>query len=257
MTRAIVAVFCVLAASPRAGAQVVDLSKSRLIDLTHALGPSTLAWPGTGNAVRLDTIRADSSGAMFRLALPEHFGTHLDAPRHASGRGDSNERLPLERLVAPGVVIDVSDRTSVNRDYALTVADIERHEVRHARIPPGAFVLLRTGWAERWGDAAAYFGRDGAGTLHFPSFGEDAARFLITQRRVTAVGVDAASTDIGAAPSFGVHRILGAANVPAVENLSSLSALPASGFLVMALPIKTVGGSGGPVRVVAIVPIAR
>lgn len=240
-----------------AGAQPLDLTRYRLVDLTHEVSERGPAWPGSRAPFKLDTLTATPTTAMFRLQLNEHFSTHLDAPRHAAGTGWTNEQIPLDRLVAPVVVIDVAAQATRNADYALTPADIAAHEARHGRIPPGAAVLLRTGWARHWGNDPRYFGAvaDGARTvLHFPSFGVEAARLLATERRVALLGVDSPSTDIGSAPSFAVHAILGQANVPALENLADLSSLPATGATLLALPIKTAGGSGGPVRVVALVP---
>ena len=237
-------------------AQALDLSRYTLIDLTHELAADATAWPGSRSPFKLDTIVASATAAMFRLSLNEHFATHLDAPRHASGDGWTNEQIPLSRLVAPLVVIDVSAATARNSDYALTVADVEAHERQFGLVPRGAIVLLRTGWAKHWSNPALYFGTDTTvrpAKLHFPSFGAEAARALVG-RGVAMLGVDSPSTDIGAAPSFTVHGILGAANVPALENLADLSALPRTGAFLLALPIKTRGGSGGPVRVVAMVP---
>ncbi|MBL8959054.1 MAG: cyclase family protein [Gemmatimonadetes bacterium] len=240
-----------------AGAQPLDLARHRLVDLTHEVSERGPAWPGSRTPFKLDTLTATATTAMFRLQLNEHFGTHLDAPRHASGAGWTNEQIPLDRLVVPVVVIDVTRQAATDRDYALTPADVAAHEAQHGRIPRGSAVLLRTGWARFWGDDTRYFGAATAGgrtVLHFPSFGVEAARLLATDRGAALLGVDAPSTDIGAAPSFAVHAILGAANVPALENLADLSALPATGATLLALPIKTTGGSGGPVRVVALVP---
>ena len=249
---------CVPAVSP---AQSVDLSRYALVDLTHELAVDAPAWPGAREPSRepfkLDTIAATPTAALFRLTLNEHFATHLDAPRHASAAGWTNERIPLDRLIAPLVVIDVRRQAELDRDYALTVADVEGHERQFGPIPPGAIVLLRTGWARHWKDPTRYFGAEltaGGTTLHFPSYGVESARLLATTRRVAMLGVDSPSTDIGAAPTFAVHAILGAANVPALENLADLDALPRTGALLLALPIKTKGGSGGPVRVVALVP---
>lgn len=239
-----------------AGAQTIDLSRFALVDLTHEIAHDGPAWPGSRDPFHLDTIAASATTAMFRLNLNEHFGTHMDAPRHAAGSGWTNENIPLNRLVAPLIVIDVRAQAADNRDYALTPADIETHERRHGRIARGAAVLLRTGWARYWSTPARYFGEDRTvqpPKLHFPSFGIEAAKLLVS-RGVGLLGVDSPSTDIGAAPSFAVHGILGGANVPALENLADLDALPATGALLMALPIKTRGGSGGPVRVVALVP---
>ena len=247
----------VLCAPALAGAQSLDLARHRLVDLTHEVSERGPAWPGSRTPFKLDTLTATATTAMFRLQLNEHFGTHLDAPRHAAGTGWTNEQIPLDRLVAPLVVIDVTRQAGADRDYALTPADVAAHEARHGRIPRGSAVLLRTGWARHWGDDARYFGavttRDRT-VLHFPSFGVEAARLLASDRGAALIGVDSPSTDIGSAPSFAVHAILGAANVPALENLADLTALPATGATLFALPIKTTGGSGGPVRVVALVP---
>lgn len=234
-------------------AQVVDLSRYNLVDLTHEIRHDGPAWPGSRDPFHLDTIAASSTTAMFRLNLNEHFGTHMDAPRHAAGAGWTNEQIPLNRLVVPVVVIDVRTQAAANRDYALTPADIDAHEKRYGTIPRGAAVLLRTGWARHWTTPAVYFGEDTSKRLHFPSFGVESARVL-SARGVGLLGVDSPSTDIGAAPSFAVHGILGAANIPALENVADLDAVPPTGALLMALPIKTRGGSGGPVRVVALVP---
>jgi kynurenine formamidase len=240
----------------RTGAQAVDLARVTMVDLTHDLAADATAWPGSREPFRLDTIVATPTAAMFRLTLNEHFSTHLDAPRHGSGTGWTNERIPLDRLIAPLVVIDVQEQTAHNRDYALMPAEVLAHEARFGRIPRGAIVILRTGWAKYWDDPAHYFGADTTvqpRVLHFPGFGVDGVKLLI-ERGVALLGIDAPSTDVGNAPKFFVHGILGAANVPALENLADCSALPRTGATLLALPLKTRGGSGGPVRVVALVP---
>jgi kynurenine formamidase len=254
MVGAVLATNIVVAASARA--QAIDLSRYAMIDLTHELASDATAWPGSNTPFKLDTLVATPTAALFRLTLNEHFATHLDAPRHASGSGWTNERIPLDRLIAPLIVIDVQAQTARDRDYALLPADIAAHERQYGQIPRGAIVVLRTGWAHYWENASTYFGADTSvkpSVLHFPSFGIEAAQLLVA-RGVAMLGVDAPSTDIGKAPTFAVHRILGAANVPALENLANCDNLPRTGALLLALPIKTRGGSGGPVRVVALAP---
>ena len=253
--RCVAVVGALLIGARRAEAQSVDLSRYTMVDLTHDLAENGPAWPGSKNPFKLDTVVASPTAALFRLTLNEHFSTHLDAPRHAAGGGWTNEQIPLDRLIAPAVVIDIRKEAAANRDYALLPADIQAHERVHGPIPKGAIVLLRTGWAAYWTDPARYFGADTGAKprLHFPSYGVEAVKVLV-ERGVALLGVDSPSTDIGAAPAFLVHGILGRANVPALENLMDLDRLPQTGALVMALPIKTRGGSGGPVRVVALVP---
>jgi kynurenine formamidase len=163
--------------------------------------------------------------------------------------------VPLQRLVGPVVVIDVSDKAVADRDYRVTPEDILDFEARHGRIESGMRVLVRTGWSRRWPDAAAYLGHATDATkLHFPSYGAEAARLLVEERKVALLGIDTASIDYGPASDFPVHRIAAAADVPGLENLTELQALPARGATLIALPMKIAGGSGGPTRVVALVP---
>lgn len=244
------------------GGQGPDLSHMRLVDLSHDLGSATTAWPGSSQHFRLDTITAGRNAqgnyaALFAFSAPEHFGTHMDAPHHFSERGPTTAQVPLWRLMAPAVVIDISDSARANRDYVLTVGDITRFEEEHGRIAPRSIVLLRTGYAAAWSDRARYFGWDSTVTpvqLHFPSFGEDAVKYLIAERRVAAVGTDVASTDAGAASGYPVHRLLADAGVPGFENLADMSDVPPKGAFVVALTPRIVGGSGGPLRAVALVP---
>ena len=159
--------------------------------------------------------------------------------------------------MAPGVVIDITEKAASDADYRLTAADVEAFEKRHGDIAPGTIVLLRTGWSRFWPDAKSYLGDDTPGdasNLHFPSYGADAARLLVETRQIALLGVDTASIDYGASKDYPVHRIAGAKNVAGLENLTNLKQLPPTGFTVIALPMKIEGGSGGPVRVVALVP---
>jgi len=238
------------------------LAGHRIVDLTHAFGGETVYWPTAPSGFELDTLAyGETPGgwfySAFRLSAPEHGGTHLDAPLHfARGRHATHE-VPLDRLVGPAVVLDVSEAAAVDPDYRLTPDDVRRFEAEHGRISEGAIVLLRTGWAERWPDVERYLGDDTAGDasgLHFPSFGPEATRLLVEERGVAALGADVASIDPGDSDDFPVHRIALGANVPGFENLTNLEALPPTGALVVALPTKIRGGSGAPLRAVAFVP---
>lgn len=243
-------------------AQTIDLARYRMVDLTHPLNAKTIFWPTseTGFDLRRLAFGPTPAGYFYAanlFSMPEHGGTHLDAPIHFAKDGVTADRIPLERLVLPAVVIDVSASAAKSPDYRLTPDDIHTFERRHGRIPAGAAVLLRTDWDQRWPDRKAYLGDDTPGDasrLHFPSFGVEAARLLVEQRRVGALGVDVASIDYGQSKDFIVHQIAGANGVPGFENLKNLGALPPTGALLLALPIKIEGGSGGPLRAVALVP---
>lgn len=242
-----------------------DLADFEIVDLTHAFGPETIYWPTDTTGFQLEELAfGEAEGGYFysaySLGTAEHGGTHLDAPIHFHEGGVDAAAVPLERLIAPAVVIDVGDLAAGDPDYRLTAADVAAHEAEHGSIPPGSIVLLRTGWSARWPDARAYLGDDTPGdasNLHFPSYGEDAARLLVEGRGAVAIGADVASIDYGASIDFIVHRVASAAGVPALENLTNLDRLPVRGAIVIALPMKISGGSGGPLRAVALVPAGR
>jgi kynurenine formamidase len=251
-----------LALAPALPAQTIDLSRARLVDLTHAFDSNTIYWPTAPSPFVLERLSFGlTPGGYFYAAnafsAPEHGGTHLDAPIHFAEARRTVDEIPLRQLIGPAVVIDVSREAAQNPDYRLTTADVEIFESRHGRIPPGAIVLLHTGWSARWPDRKAYLGDDTPGDaskLSFPAYGADAARLLVEQRSVAALGADVASIDYGRSTDFIVHRIAAARNVYGLENLTNLDALPPAGAVVVALPMKIAGGSGGPVRVVAVVP---
>jgi kynurenine formamidase len=246
------------ATSPRP----LDLRTAELVDLTWAFDERTLYWPSSPSGFRMEQLAyGQTPGGYFysahSICTAEHGGTHLDAPIHFAERGTTAADIDLRQLIAPAVVIDVAARAAADPDYRLTADDVRAWESRHGRIEHGTIVLLRTGWGARWPDRKKYFGDDTPGAtenLHFPSFGEEAARLLVTERRVAALGVDTASIDHGQSRDFMVHRVAGAANVPGFENVAHLDRLPARGAWVFALPMKIAGGSGGPLRIVAAVP---
>ncbi len=252
----------VLASITSLSAFALETADYRLIDLSHSYGEDTLYWPTSPSAFEKEELAFGlTDGGWFYSAYsvctPEHGGTHLDAPVHFAKGGDTTEKIPLENLVAPAVVIDVSEKAAADRNYRLTAEDLREFENRHGKIAPGTIVLLRTDWSQYWPDAMAYLGDDTPGdasNLQFPGFGEAATRILAEDRRVAMLGVDSASVDYGKSQDFIVHRIGSAQGVANLENLTNLDQLPATGATILALPMKIEGGSGGPVRVVALVP---
>jgi kynurenine formamidase len=193
------------------------------------------------------------------FCLPEHGGTHIDAPIHFYKGRHTVDAIPLEQLMGPAIVVDVSAKCAADRDYQVAAADLQAWEKRHGRIPKGAIVLLRTGFGKFWPDRVRYMGTDERGAaavakLHFPGLHPDAAKWLVTNRAVHAVGLDTPSIDYGQSTLFQSHVTLFEANVPAFENVANLDRLPEKGATVIALPMKIKGGSGGPLRIVAFVP---
>ncbi len=240
----------------------LELDDYDLVDLSHAYGDDTLYWPTSPSAFEKQELAYGLNDAGFfysaySVCTPEHGGTHLDAPIHFSANGASTDRIPLGNLIAQAFVIDVSAKATHDRNYRLSARDLREFEAEHGEIPSGSVVLMRTDWSDRWPDAKAYLGDDAPGDaskLEFPGFGAEATTILAEQRRVALLGIDTASIDYGRSQDFIAHRIGAAQGVANLENLTNLKALPASGAIIFALPMKIEGGSGGPVRVVALVP---
>jgi kynurenine formamidase len=240
---------------------VTPVAPARYVDLTHDLSADAIFWP-TGETFHLTSVANGITPQGYYYASNsfsgnEHGGTHIDAPIHfAQGRWTVDE-IPLDRLIGPAVVVDVSAAGTASADYQITVADFTAWEGRNGSLEPNTIVLLRTDFSKRWPDARAYLGTDEKGDaavakLHFPGLHPDAARWLI-EKQVKAVGIDTASIDYGQSTLFETHRALYERNIPAFENLTSLDQLPARGATVYALPAKIKGGSGGPLRAIAVV----
>jgi len=196
--------------------------------------------------------------AANNFSAAEHGGTHLDAPVHFAEGKHTADAVPLAQLMGPAVVIDVTRQADSSADYLVMTADITEWEAAHGTIPAGAIVLIRTGWGSRWPDRGRYLGTTKTGPaavseLHFPGIHLEAARVL-ARRKVNAVGIDTPSIDYGQSTTYAVHRRLFAANIPGFENVANLDRLPATGAFVIALPMKIAGGSGGPLRIVALLP---
>jgi kynurenine formamidase len=232
-----------------------------LVDLTHSFNERSIYWP-TATQFKLTKVAdGETEGGWHYSAndfsAAEHGGTHLDAPIHFSEDGMKADEIPLERLVGRAIVVDVSKQALADRDYLVSRADLRAWERKNGRIPNRSIVLLRTGYDRFWPDAERYLGTAERGEaavpkLHFPGLDPDGARWLVKARRLRAVGIDTASIDRGQSSDFRAHRILGAANVPVFENVARLGKLPSRGFMVVALPMKIEGGSGGPLRIMAI-----
>lgn len=237
---------------------------SCLLDLSHSYDESTLYWPTSPSSFQKETLSYGHTPAgyfysAFSISTPEHGGTHIDAPIHFAQDGRTTDQIPLERLIAPGIVIDMSAAAAANPDALLSEADVVSFEREQGPIAPGTIVLIRTGWAERWPDRKRYLGDDEPGNasdLHFPGISKEAAELLV-EREVAAVGIDTASIDHGPSTGFDAHRALMEAGVPAFENVASLDFVPSRGARIIALPMKIGGGSGGPLRIVAMVPAAQ
>lgn len=232
------------------------------VDLTHPFSEQSVYWPTDTVGFQLDELAYGPTPggwfyASYRYSAAEHGGTHLDAPIHFAAGRQAADAIPLDRLIGPAVVVDVS--AHAHPDYLISVEDLTGWEAVHGRIPDGAILLLRTGWDARYADRAAYLGTaltgaEAVAQLHFPGLGPDAAQWLVDNRRIDAIGIDTPSIDYGQSTNFRSHVILYEQNIPGFENVANLGALPLVGGYVVALPMKIAGGSGGPLRIVGYVP---
>jgi kynurenine formamidase len=225
------------------------LAGLRLVDLSQPLHPAIPYWPGEGygpfHYTPINVLERDGKAAGV-FEMPEHMGTHVDAPNHFVASPVSIDRIPLDRLIRPAMVFDIAARAAVDPAALLEVQDIGRWEERWGRVPADCVALVRSGWASRWGDAEAFRNQ-----LRFPAVSEAAARALVLERGVAGIGVDTLSADNGEAPQSPCHRLVHAAGAYIVENLANLEVLPARGAFVLIAPLPIVGGTGAPARVVA------
>jgi len=198
----------------------------------------------------------------YSFSAAEHGGTHIDAPIHFAAGRSTVGAISLNRFFGQAVLVDVVEPSGQNADYQVTTDDFLRWESEHGPIPSDAIVLIRTGFSRRWPDAARYLGTSKVGAeavaeLRFPGLHPDAARWIVANRPIKAIGIDTASIDYGRSTLFESHRLLFEREIPAFENLTALDRLPAVGAFVIALPMKITAGSGAPLRAVAILPAAN
>jgi kynurenine formamidase len=245
---------------PAAHAGAIDVDPAKMVDLTYGFGPETVYWP----TARHFTLEVEEKGELGghwyeanNFCAAEHGGTHMDAPAHFARGGLSTDQVPVSAGIGPLVRVDVSAASARNADYRLTVDDLRAWEGAHGPIPRGAIVAMYSGWGARWPDARRYLGTDVPGdtrNLHFPGFSKEAAEFLVRERSINAIAVDTPSIDYGPSQDFIVHQVMNGASKPGFENLANLDRVPANGATLIALPIKIEGGSGGPVRAIALLP---
>lgn len=242
-----------------------DLAHSQLVDLTYSFDEHTIYWPtADGFKWTKDKWGPTPAGYFYASAsygASEHGGTHLDSPLHFAEGHPGTDEIPVNRLITPAIVLDVAAACEKAPDYLVSAADITQWESAHGRIPEGAIALIRTGWGKYWPDAKRYLGTDEHGAeaiakLHFPGISAEAAR-LFVERKVAGVGIDTASVDYGQSKDFQTHRVLYSHDIYGLENVANLDRVPTTGALLIALPMKIKGGTGGPVRIVAVLPTAK
>jgi kynurenine formamidase len=236
----------------------ISTGKTRVLDLAYAINDKLVPWPGDKKFFEAKNNATVEKDGVFTRSfwMLEHYGTHLDAPIHFPPGTTPVDKIPVKQLFGPAVVIDVQSESAKNADYLLDTNHILEWEKRHGKIPAGAVVLLRTGWASRWPDIQGYRNQDAQGKMHFPGFSAESVKLLL-DRKISGLGCDTLSVDYGASTDYPVHHLGLGAGLYNLENLSDLSQVPEAGAFLIAAPIKLEGGSGGPVRVFALMEQAK
>jgi len=239
------------------------LQNAQWIDLTYSFDENSVYWP-TNTPFKHDTVFCGINDkgyfySSFKFSAEEHGGTHFDAPIHFSANKNTIEKVPLLQLKGPGVVVNVAEKALKNRDYLISVEDFLDWEKKYGRIPDNAIVLVYTGHDELYySNREKCLGTNLTGAaavpqLHFPGLSAEGAKWLAEERKINAVGLDTPSIDYGQSSDFMAHRILCEHSLTVYENVANLDKLPESGSYIIALPMKIKGGSGSPLRIVAIV----
>lgn len=244
-----------------------DLSQSlkgKLLDMTFPYEENTIYWP-TAKPFHLEKLAWGITQGGYWYAsneysASEHGGTHADAPIHFAQKGRTMDQIPLEEWIGPAVKIDVVSECEKNRDYLLSVQDIEIWERKYGRIPDGAWVIMATGIDTKYyPDKKKVLGTEKRGIealpeLSFPGFSPDSTEFLIKKRNIRGIAIDTPSIDFGKSKDFKVHQIICGADRLALENIANLDKLPASGATLYVIPMLIKDGTGAPARVFALLP---
>lgn len=230
------------------------LGKWDVVDLSHTYKDGMPIYPGGAGFVLENMATIDQGYYINKFSTGEHVGTHIDAPSHFSATGIHAADIPLQQLIGPLVVLDVTDQAREHADYEVTRQDILDWEAQHGPVPEGAFVILNSDWWKRWDDGKAYLNAGEDGKMRFPGFSKESVEFLLNERSIKGVGADTLSTDHGSSHTFDEHYLLLGAGKVNLENLTHLDQVPAAGATLVVAPIRIEKGSGAPARVFALVP---
>ena len=228
----------------------------RVIDLTHTLDADVPTYDASDKpSYQVKTLASVEKEGYFArvVSFPEHFGTHIDAPAHFVKGLWTVDQIPAERLAAPMAVIDVTAGARRDPDYQISVDDVSKYEQLHGPIPQNAVVMSLTGWDTKWSSAKDYRNADAKGVRHFPGYSLEAAKFLVEARGVIGLGIDTLSIDYGPSEHYPVHQYTLSHSVYQLENVAHLESAPAVGATAIVAPVKLEGGSGSPVRILALV----
>jgi kynurenine formamidase len=229
---------------------------TRVVDLSHRISPEIPLWPGDPHVVlKVVATWAEDGYYLRKFSIGEHSATHMNAPNSfISGNTQAISSYPAEQRVVPAVVIDIRDETAHNPDYQLTKQDVLGWEAHNGLIAPGSFVILFTGWEDKWDHPRAFINLDAHGNLDFPGFAGPTTKWLLAERQISGVGIDTHGVDPGLDTSYATNTQIAEAHKIAIECMANLDELPPTGSTLVLGPLRLRGGSGSPLSVMAFVP---
>ncbi|MCX6365043.1 MAG: cyclase family protein [Actinobacteria bacterium] len=242
--------------SPTAAAGTKTITYSRVIDLQHVISPDIPLWPGDPKVVFKTVATMEKDGYYLRsFTIGEHSATHMNAPNSfIAGDKRSITSYEAEQLVVPAAVIDAREQCAADPDYQLSKQDVLDWEAVKGQLTPGTFVIMYTGWQDKWNDPKAFFNIDGQGNLHFPGFAGDTTTWLLSDRQIAGVGIDTHGVDPGLDTSYATNTQTTGAHKIVIECLGNLDQLPATGATLVLGILRLKDGSGSPLSVMAFVP---
>jgi kynurenine formamidase len=245
------------APSPQArAAGTHTITYARVVDLQHVITQHIPLWPGDPHVQFTVVATMKKDGYYLRkFAIGEHSATHMNAPNSfIAGNNEAITSYAPEQRVVPAAVIDVRDKCAANADYQLTQADVTAWEAQHGQIKPGTFVIMFTGWQDKWNDPTAFINQDAKGNLHFPGFAKATTMWLVNDRQIAGVGIDTHGVDPGSDTSYATNTEMAATHRIAIECMANLDQLPPAGATLILGPLALQNGSGSPLSIMALVP---
>jgi kynurenine formamidase len=229
---------------------------THVVDLSHRITQTIPLWPGDPHVVFDVVATWEKSGYYLRkFTIGEHSATHMNAPNSfIAGNTQAITSYPAEQRVVPAVVIDIRDQAAANPDYQLTKQDVLDWEAQNGQIAPGSFVILFTGWEDKWDHPKAFINQDADGNLHFPGFAGGTTKWLLSDRQISGVGIDTHGVDPGLDTRYRTNTQIAEAHKIAIECMANLDRLPPTGATLVLGPLRLQGGSGSPLSVMAFVP---
>ena len=233
-----------------------SIGYSRVVDLSHVISPQIPLWPGDPKVVFKVVATMKKDGYYLRsFTIGEHSATHMNAPNSfVSGNTEAITSYTAEQRVVPTIVIDARAQCAANADYQLTQQDVLAWEAKNGKIAPGSFVVMFTGWQDKWNDPKAFIGQDAKGDLHFPGFAGATSKWLVTDRQIAGVGIDTHGVDPGSDTSYATNTEMANTHKIAIECMANLDQLPAKGATLVLAPLQLQNGSGSPMDIIAFVP---